>query len=172
MENIYQEPGYDSRYDYSHTILGSATVGDVTYSWKGTNAAAEVIISNLLTSGKPKGTDQLSLSTLGKNLLDPAVIIEGTTSISSFRTPFMQDSDFLKPHIFGAELGGVFANSYFSAFQIGNSGQSYYVGTVTSASWTVDQSVSPVPEPGTYGIFLLGVGFIGLALRKRGIANV
>jgi len=36
-----------------------------------------------------------------------------------------------------------------------------------SAKFTFGYSVSPVPEPGTYGMMLLGLGAIGLVARRR-----
>ena len=85
----------------------------------------------------------------------------------------MPDSDFLNPRAFGGELSNLFTESHFAVNRQGNPGvQTHYLGRVTSASWTVDQSVSPVPEPGTYGMFMIGMGFVGLVLRKRAMANV
>lgn len=36
-----------------------------------------------------------------------------------------------------------------------------------SAKFTFGYSVSPVPEPGTYGMMLLGLGVVGLVARRR-----
>jgi hypothetical protein len=171
FEDIDQQEGLDWRHDTTHNFIGSVTVGDVTYSWKGVNGTAGALIRNTLTLGKPQGYDWLSMNTLGRNRLNPDDTINATTSISSYSKPFMPDSDFLNPRAFGGELSNLFAESSFELNRQGNpGGQTHFSGWVTSASWTV--SVSPVPEPGTYGMFMIGMGFVGLVLRRRVVANV
>ncbi|USX28537.1 PEP-CTERM sorting domain-containing protein [Oxalobacteraceae bacterium OTU3CINTB1] len=173
FQDIVQEEGLDWRHDTSHNFIGSVTVGNVTYSWKGISATADVTIRNSLTLGKPNGYDWLSMDTWGKNQLNPGDNIDASTSISSYSKQFMPDSDFLNPRAFGGELSNLFTESHFAVNRQGNlGGQTHFLGRVTSASWTVDQSVSPVPEPGTYGMFMIGMGFVGLVLRRRAMANV
>ena len=48
----------------------------------------------------------------------------------------------------------------------------YKVNAALSGSYAGNIGVSPIPEPETYGMLLLGLGLLGLSIRRRKIGSI
>lgn len=162
-------PGYQGRSGWG-VVETKVAVDGVSYGWKSYVGSGIMYMMNTLTQGAADGNDSVWLSTFAD--LSPDWRVGSSTGIGSQQTPFMASSDLLAPHQFNARLPGIMAESYFEMWQFGTAGYyTGYKGIVSSASWTYDATVSPVPEPGTVAMFLLGVGLVGVAARKRKAAR-
>lgn len=158
-------PGYEGRDGWGN-VETTVAVDGVSYSWKSQVGRGTMYMMNTLTQGATDGSDSAWLSASAD--LSPSWRVSSSTGIWSQQTPFMASGDLLAPHQFNPQLPGVSAESSFEMWQLGTAGYyTGYQGIVSSASWTYDPTVSPVPEPGTVAMFMLGVGLVGVAARKR-----
>lgn len=161
-------PGYEGRDGWGN-VETTVAVDGVSYSWKSQAGRGTMYMMNTLTQGAADGSDSAWLSASAD--LSPSWRVSGSTGIWSQQTPFMSSSALLAAQQFN-QLAGVSAESDFEMWQLDSAGYyTGYKGIVSSASWTYDATVSPVPEPGTVAMFMLGVGLVGVAARKRKAAR-
>lgn len=167
---ILQGSGFDLREGMSRSLATTVSVDGVSYSWKSSFGRGLLNMVNMLTLGQPDGYDSAWMIAAAD--LSATSRVNNSTGIWSSQTPILQDANPLMSHQFNMQLPGVLGESYFQMWRFGaNAENTLYKGIVTSATLTYDPTVSPVPEPGTVAMFMLGVGLVGVAARKRKAAT-
>jgi hypothetical protein len=158
-------------------VTGQVTVAGHTYSWTIDDATAHVTMAQRGMRGE-SAPDIVSAGGFGNNARDGVSVsalseMHATSKGSS--SDLLRTTRFDQNTTFNTFEPLVLSSSLFHAAllpgQAGNDGNgamlTYFqsAGVLESAVW---RSVSPVPEPAEAAMLMLGIGVLGLLMRRRG----
>jgi hypothetical protein len=137
--------------NYDQAKYGNAFLNSLAYTYTPTVTAA-----NMKNNGNKNGKDSLAASSF--NVLSGQVKAKDIgTSSASFQTK----NDTYR-FTSGEKVTWTFDNTRLSQF----SNLYVHMNAIDNAN-SVKFSVSPVPEPDTYAMMLLGLSVVGFAVRKK-----
>ncbi|MET3132010.1 hypothetical protein AAKU55_002280 [Oxalobacteraceae bacterium GrIS 1.11] len=147
-------------------VSGSMTIAGGTYSWQGGYSTATAALGRYVSLGQ-SGPDYVGMGINCLNELDfhPNSRVISNLGIASDSTAFVNSVDFAQNTLFNTHAAGVTSYLDFSIVQYD------YVpvqlesqNAFTTAAWTI----SAVPEPGTAGMLMVGLGVMAAMRRRKG----
>lgn len=139
------------------------------------------VAGTLTTNDTPDLTGGLLITDISGTLTSPA----GTDAITALLAPgaFAANDNLLFPDRnpllstggFSFSVSGISANIFFSS--LSSNITFLTTGFAEPGSFTVSRvtttppPVGAIPEPGTWALMLMGFGFVGAAMRRRGVVR-
>jgi hypothetical protein len=150
-------PGYlfESANNTPIKFYGTTTVDGHAYSWSIDLGRASLLLARGYRG--PEEYEYLDMRGNGTNA--DGYYVDAIAQVYSV-PPFANALDFTSPRSF--DLYSDSSWWYFAAFS--NQGITSFTGRPDSLSWEV---ANAVPEPATLGTFMLGLGLVGVSLRRR-----